>query len=61
MIANLSAEIDAFGHVAETMRRRLAELDPDERAEVEASTRILRRARAARRIPVVATSATDIA
>ena len=54
VIANMSAEIDAFGRVAEQMHRRLAELDPDERAEVEASSRILRRARAARRIPVVA-------
>jgi len=58
VIANLSAEIDAFGNVAETMRRRLGELDPDERAEVEESSRILRRTRAARRIPVVATSET---
>lgn len=61
VIANLSAEIDAFTRIAEQLRRRLAELDPDERAEVEASSRILRRARAARRIPVVATSATDTA
>lgn len=56
VIANLSAEIDAFGHIAETMRRRLGDLDPDERAEVEESSRILRRARAARRIPVVGSS-----
>jgi len=56
--ANMSAEIDAFGHVAEAMRRRLDGLGPDERAEVEESSRILRRARAARRIPVVAASAT---
>ncbi len=61
VIANLNAEIDAFGHVAETMRSRLSELDPDERAEVEASARILRRARGARRIPVVATSAIETA
>jgi len=54
VIANITAEIDAFAAVAEQMRRRLAELDPDTQAEVEASARILRRARAARRIPVTA-------
>jgi integrase len=54
VIANLSAEIDAFGRVADQMRRRLAELAPQERAEVEEASRILRRARAARRIPVIA-------
>ena len=58
VIANMSAEIDAFTRVAEQMRRRLAALDPDERADVEASSRILRRARAARRIPVIATTET---
>jgi hypothetical protein len=58
VIANMSAEIDAFTRTAEQMRRRLAELDPDERAEVEESSRILRRARAARRIPVIATTET---
>lgn len=52
--ANMAAEIDAFCRVADQMRRRLAELSPDERAEVEDSARILRRARAARRIPVIA-------
>ncbi|MGH9244847.1 MAG: tyrosine-type recombinase/integrase [Acidimicrobiales bacterium] len=54
VLANLTAEIDAFGRVAEQMRRRLAQLGPDEQAEVEAAARLLRRARAARRIPVVA-------
>lgn len=54
VIANLTAEIDAFVRVADQMRHRLAELQPDERAEVEAASRILRRARAARRIPVIA-------
>ncbi|MGH9267307.1 MAG: tyrosine-type recombinase/integrase [Acidimicrobiales bacterium] len=54
VLANLSAEIDAFCRVAEQMSRRLAELGADERAEVEASARLLRRARAARRVPVVA-------
>ncbi|HVA73392.1 MAG TPA: site-specific integrase [Acidimicrobiales bacterium] len=54
VIANLTAEIDAFGRAAEKMRRRLAELGPDERAEVDEASRLLRRARAARRIPVIA-------
>ena len=36
VIANLTAEIDAFTRVADTMRRRLAELAPEQRAEVEA-------------------------
>jgi hypothetical protein len=36
------------------MRSRLADLGPEERAEVEAASRLLRRARAARRIPVFA-------
>ena len=54
VIANLTSEMDAFGRAAEKMHRRLAELDPDERAEVDEASRILRRARAARRIPVIA-------
>ena len=54
VIANLTAEIDAFGRAAEKMRRRLSELDPDERAEIDEASRILRRARAARRIPLLA-------
>ncbi len=54
VLANLTAEIDAFARVAERMRGRLAELGADERAEVEDASRMLRRARAARRIPVVA-------
>lgn len=54
VLANLSAEIDAFSSVAERMRVRLANLSADERAEVEEASRLLRRARAARRIPVVA-------
>ena len=53
VLSNLSAEIDAFARVVETMRRRLAELCPDERAEVEEASRLLRRARGARRIPLV--------
>jgi len=54
VIANLTAEIDAFCEVSGRMRRRLDDLGPDERAEVEQSARILRRARAARRIPITA-------
>lgn len=53
VLSNLSAEIDAFARVAEAMRHRLDELAPDERAEVEAASRLLRRVRGARRIPLV--------
>jgi hypothetical protein len=56
VVANLNAEIDAFNKVADIMRSRLADLGPEERAEVEAASRLLRRARAARRIPVVASN-----
>jgi hypothetical protein len=52
VIANMSTEIDAFTRVVLTMRRRLTELGAEQRAEVEESSRILRRARAARRIPL---------
>ena len=53
VLANLSAEIDAFARVVEAMGHRLGELAPDERAEVEEASRLLRRARGARRIPLV--------
>ena len=53
----MSTEIDAFTLVVDTMRRRLADLDPQQRAEVEESSRILRRARAGRRLPLIATTA----
>lgn len=56
VIANMSAEIEAFARVAEQMHRRLVQLDPDERAEVEQSSALLRRTRAARRIPLVVNS-----
>jgi len=59
VIANMSTEIDAFTRVVDTMRRRLAELEPEQRAEVEESSRILRRARAARRLPLIVTSAKE--
>ena len=55
----MSTEIDAFTRVVDTMRRRLVELGPEQRAEVEESSRILRRARAARRLPLIVTSAKD--
>jgi len=50
--ANLTAEIDAFTRVAEQMRHRLADLGCDERAEVEQASRLLRRVRAGRRLPL---------
>src|SRR5664279_5495600 len=46
--ANLTAEIDAFTQVADTMGRRLSELTPEQRTEVEEASRVLRRARAGR-------------
>ena len=52
--ANLAAQIEAFGQVAKTMGERLAGLGSNERAEVEEASRLLRRARAARLIPVKA-------
>ncbi len=57
VITNMSTEIDAFTGVVDTIRRRLADLDPEQRAEVEESSRILRRARAARRLPLIVTTA----
>jgi hypothetical protein len=56
VIANMSTEIDAFTHVVDTMRRRLAELGAEQRAEIEEASTILRRARAARRIPITPVS-----
>ena len=35
------------------MQRRLSELEPEQRAEIDEASRILRRARAARRIPII--------
>jgi len=52
VLANLAAEIGAFTSVAEAMRRRLSQLGPAQRAEVEDASRILRRARAARALPL---------
>jgi len=56
VIANMSSEIDAFNRVVDTMRRRLTELEPEQRAEIDDASRILRRARAARRIPIIPVS-----
>jgi integrase len=52
VLASLTAEIGAFTAVAEAMRHKLSELDPAQRAEVEEASRILRRARAARPLPL---------
>jgi integrase len=52
VLASLSAEISAFAAVAEKMRGTLSQLDPAQRAEVEQASRILRRARAARTLPL---------
>jgi len=54
VLTNLTAQIAAFTTVAETMHDRLAELTPQERADVEDASRLLRRARAARHLPLVA-------
>ena len=59
VLASLSAEIDAFTAVADTMRRRLSGLDPAQRAEVEEASRILRRARAARTLPLTDITSRD--
>jgi hypothetical protein len=56
VMASLAAQIDAFAKVAERIALRLAGLGADERAEVEEASRLLRRARALRRIPVVTSS-----
>lgn len=56
VIANMSSEIDAFNRVVDTMRGRLSELEPEQRAEIDDASRILRRARAARRIPIIPVS-----
>jgi integrase len=52
VLASLTAQIDAFAAVAEVMRRKLSGLDPAGRAEVEEASRLLRRARAARTLPL---------
>ncbi len=61
VLASLTAEIDAFTAVAEAMHRKLSQMDPAQRAELEEASRILRRARAARTLPLIpsAASATE--
>jgi hypothetical protein len=46
VLDSLTAEIDAFTRVAEAMGRKLSQMDPAQRAEIEEASRILRRARA---------------
>jgi hypothetical protein len=53
---NLTAEIDAYTGIAEQMRRRIADLAPAEREEIEHASKLLRRARAARQLPVIPAS-----
>jgi integrase len=50
---NLTAEIDAFTSVADQMRQRLDALPPDQREEIEHASKLLRRARAARQLPII--------
>lgn len=46
VIRNLTAQIDSYRAVIATMHEKLAELPPDQRAEVEEASRIMRKARA---------------
>ena len=52
------AAIRAFTDVADTMRRRLDALPPGERDDVEHASKILRRARGARQLPLINTAST---
>jgi primosomal protein N'' len=58
VIDNLTAQIRAFTDVADTMRRRLDALPPGERDDVEHASKILRRARGARQLPLINTAST---
>ncbi len=51
--ASLTAEIDAFTGVADQMRQRLDALPPGQREEIEHASKLLRRGRAARQLPVI--------
>jgi integrase len=51
--ANLTAEIRAFTDVAEQMRQHLDQLTPAERDEVEQASKLLRRTRAAKQLPLI--------
>src|SRR5258707_6278715 len=57
VLASLTAQIDAFAAVAEAMHRTLSQLDPAQRTEIEEASRILRRARAARTLPLIPSAA----
>ena len=61
VIANLTAEINAFVRVADQMHRKLTDLDPAERAEVEQASQFLRRARAGRQLPIIAVTSSGTA
>lgn len=52
VLASMTAEIRAFEAVAGNMRGTLSRLDPAQRGEVEEASRILRRSRAARTLPL---------
>ncbi|HLX51605.1 MAG TPA: tyrosine-type recombinase/integrase [Streptosporangiaceae bacterium] len=52
VLASMSAEISAFQAVAQKMRASLSRLDPAQRDEVEEASRLLRRTRAARTLPL---------
>ena len=56
VISNLTAEIDAYTGIAEQMRHRIASLAPAEREEIEQASKLLRRARATRQLPVIPAS-----
>lgn len=58
VVDNLTAQIEAFELVLRTMRQRLDDLDPDERASVEHAVAVLRRARAGVPLPLTVTSST---
>jgi hypothetical protein len=57
VLASLTAEIDAFTAVTEAMHRKLSQMDPAQRAGIEEASRILRRARAARTLPLIPAAA----
>lgn len=54
VITSLTAQIEAFAAVCDRMRQRLAELPAAERAEVEDASKLLRKARAGRQLPIIA-------
>lgn len=58
VVANLTAQIDAFTAVVDRMRDKLADLPAAERAEVEDASKLLRRARAGRQLPLIELSST---